>query len=272
MMKVFVSMGRAAAALGLAAGALLPLSASAQSGEKWIVTATIYGYLPDIGGKLSVPVDTGGHGINVDAQTIIDHLKMTFMGTLDVHNGRWGAFTDIIYLDVGGNKSNVRTDIAGLPVETTTDLNFDLKGALWTVAGEYRVISDPSVQMDVVAGARLFSLKPKFGWSFHGDLGPIPESGRSGSRELSGNIWDGVVGVKGKVLFGDDRKWYAPYYADIGTGQSQLTWQLAGGVGYAFGWGQVFGMWRYIDYDFKSGRELEKINFNGPMLGVAFQW
>ena len=28
-------------------------------------------------------------GVNIDANTIIDHLKMTFMGALDIHNGKW---------------------------------------------------------------------------------------------------------------------------------------------------------------------------------------
>jgi hypothetical protein len=31
-------------------------------------------------------------------------------------------------------------------------------------------------------------------------------------------------------------------------------------------------MWRYLDYNFKSGKDLEDMNFNGPMFGVAFHW
>ena len=277
-MKFLRPVRNAFATFSVAAVVLLPVTVIAQpaqsqwEAERWMFSATIYGFLPDIGGKMSVPVDTGGHSINVDAKTIINNLKFTFMGTLDVHNGRWGAFTDVIYLNVGANKSNVRTDTIGLPVETTADLNFDLKGTVWTVAGEYRIISDPSNKLDVLAGARLFSLKPTLGWSFHGDIGPIPEASRTGSKELSGTIWDGIIGIKGRYMFGDDRKWFAPYYADVGTGQSELTWQIAGGVGYTFGWGQVFGMWRYLDYNFKSGKPLETMNFNGPMIGVAFQW
>jgi hypothetical protein len=277
-MKSHRTFGKVTAALGLAAGAFLSATACAQSNpagneaDKWMFTASIYGFLPHIGGRLSVPVDAGGDSIDVDAKTIIDHLKFTVMGTFDAHYGNWGAFTDVIYLNVGGNKSNVRTGTIGVPVETTADLNLDLKGTIWTVAGEYRVISDPAMKMDILAGARLFDVKTTLGWSFHGDIGPIPEPGRNGSREISGNVWDGIVGVKGNYAFGDDRKWFAPFYLDVGTGDSQLTWQIAGGIGYRFGWGEVFGMWRYLDYNFKSGKELEDVNFNGPMVGVAFQW
>ncbi len=35
-----------------------------------------------------------------------------------------------------------------------------------------------------------------------------------------------------------------------GTGQSDLTWQVFGGVGYTFSWGSAVAGWRYLDYDF----------------------
>jgi hypothetical protein len=278
-MKIFHPFGSAMTALVFAAGALLPATSTAQSAptsyepEKWMFTATIYGYLPTIGGNVSFP--TGGSSIDVDANTILSHLKMTFMGTLDAHNGRWGVFTDVLYLDLGGSKSNTRDFSIGhhdIPADTTADLNLDLKGIIWTVAGEYRIVSDPSTKVDVLAGARLFGVKPTLGWSINGDLGPIPESGRSGSKQISESIWDGIVGVKGRYAFGDNRQWFVPFYLDVGTGQSQLTWQIAGGIGYTYHWGSVFAMWRYLDYNFKSGNGLDSLNMNGPMIGAAFQW
>ena len=63
-----------------------------------------------------------------------------------------------------------------------------------------------------------------------------------------------------------------PYYADVGTGESQLTWQVYGGLGYQFSWGEVFAVWRYLDYNFKSGSAIKDINFNGPAIGVGFRW
>lgn len=157
------------AALALMAGAVLPATAMAQStpnnwdAGKWKVGATVYAYLPSIGGQMKFPVDAGGSSLNVDADQIIDSLKFTFMGTLDVHNGRWGFFTDVVYMDVGGNKSNTR-DFSigniGLPAGTTADLELDLKGLVWTLAGEYRVAADPAWTVDVVAGARMLDVKP----------------------------------------------------------------------------------------------------------------
>ena len=44
--------------------------------------------------------------------------------------------------------------------------------------------------------------------------------------------WDGIVGAKGAFALGDKHKWVVPYYVDIGTGDSDVTWQAELGVGY----------------------------------------
>jgi hypothetical protein len=267
--------------LVLVTGMLLPVVAFAQTPQAysdsgtWRYAASINGYLPSIGGKTTFPADSSGSGINVTADTIIDNLKFTFMGSFDASNGRWGVFTDVLYLDVGGTKSQTR-DFSigniGLPADTNADLSLDLKGLIWTLAGEYRAASDPDLTMDVLAGARLFDIKQKLGWAISGNLGPIAASGRSGSVEVGDKVWDAIVGVKGRYSFGESRKWSVPFYLDVGTGQSELTWQGAVGIGYAFRWGEVSALWRYIDYKFKSGSKVEDINFNGPQIGATFRW
>ena len=78
------------------------------------------------------------------------------------------------------------------------------------------------------------------------------------------------VGAKGRFSFGDRREWFVPYYVDVGTGQSKLTWQAFGGIGYSFGWGDVIAVWRYIDYRFDQDDASFKMN--GPAIGVGFHW
>src|SRR5258705_10160207 len=88
--------------------ASVPVAAAAQElSDQWQFRASVYGWLPDIGGTTTFPAGTGS-SINVDASQIIDTLKFTFMGTFEAQKGRWGAFTDVIYLDVGGSKSGTR--------------------------------------------------------------------------------------------------------------------------------------------------------------------
>lgn len=269
-----------AAMLAVGAATAFPAAALAQSSSpwdagKWRFSAILYAYLPSIGGTLNVPFASAGPSIDVDADTLLDSLEFAFMGTLDAHNGRWGAFTDVLYLNVSGSESATR-DFSigniGLPANVTGDLSLDLKGVVWTLAGEYRVVADRNWTVDAVGGARLFGLKPKISYALSGDIGSLPVPGRSGSTEAKTDNWDAIVGVKGTYRFGTGNEWSVPFYADVGTGESDLTWQAAIGIGYSFKSVDLLAMWRYIDYKFDSGGPIDDMSFNGPMLGVRFHW
>jgi len=280
-MKICTLAGGGMAVMALAASALLPMSVAAQTtqsgwgAEKWQFTATLYGWVPAIDQTVNFPGDQGSTDVHVGMSDVLSALKMTFQGSFDAHNGRWGIFNDLFYADLGGAKSRTRdfsVGNIGLPASTETDLTLDIKTLIWTVAGEYRIESDPAWTLDLLAGARMAQMKPTLDYSITGDLGPLVIPGREGSKQVDERVWDGIVGVKGRYTFGDGRKWYVPFYADVGTGQSQLTWQIAGGIGYTADWGSVFATWRYLDYSFKSGNKLDDFSLNGPMVGVAFQW
>ncbi len=265
------------AALSVAAGAIAPTLSAAQTSQpadKWQVAASIYGYLPTLSGSTRFP--SSGSSVEVDADTIIDNLKMTFMGSLDVHNGRWGVFNDVLYLDLGNSKTGVRDVTLGgssIPASVSANLDYDLKGLIWTVAGEYRLATgNPAYTIDLLAGARYFDLKQTINYSIGGTVGQFPLAGTSGTSEVSGDVWDGIIGVKGRYALGQNRQWYVPYYLDVGTGQSDLTWQAAIGLGYVFSWGELSAMWRYLDYNFESGKAIESMTFNGPMFGATFRW
>ena len=48
--------------------------------------------------------------------------------------------------------------------------------------------------------------------------------------------------------------------------------QTATGLAYAFRWGELSAMWRYLGYHSKSGKKLEDISFSGPLVGATFRW
>jgi len=199
---------------------------------------------------------------------------MTFMGSLELHNGKWGAYTDLLYVNVGSSKSGTRDfQVDGRPVDLTGNLNLDVKMVGWTLAGQYRLATgDPALTADLLAGARVLSVKNTLGWSFAGAAGSHPLVGRSGSTEVEDSFWDAIIGIKGRYAFGAERQWFVPYYLDIGTGQTKLTYQIATGIGYKFGWGEMAATWRYISYDMKSGKPVESVTFNGPQIGATWRW
>lgn len=285
-MKLPNSLANAITVLCMGSAALVPAPAAGQpattqpapaawEAEKWRVTATLYSWLPAIDAKVIFPGDAGSTDMHVPFSDILSHLKMTFMGSAGVHNGRWGVFTDLLYLDVGGVKSQTSDFTIGntrIPAGTTADLTVGIKSWVWTLAGEYRVVSDPAWSVDLLAGARMLYLKPTLGWSVNGDLGPVFTPGRSGSKSVSETLWDGIVGVKGRYVFGEDRAWFVPFYLDVGTGQTKFTWQATAGIGYSYRWGDVLAVWRYLDWNAKSGSSLSDLNMSGPMLGAVLHW
>jgi hypothetical protein len=177
-------------------------------------------------------------------------------------------YTGVLYMDVGGDTSQVRNfSINGAAVPVSTDLSLDLKAVVWTLAGQYRVVSTPSWTVDLLGGARMLYLKAAVDYTISDPL-----RSNQGSRETSGTTWDGIVGTKGRYGFGDQRQWFVPFYLDLGTGQSALTWQASTGIGYSFRWGDVIATWRYLDWNGRSGKHVEDLSLNGPMLGAELHW
>jgi hypothetical protein len=280
-MKNCTRLKRQVAILALAAGTLLPSLAAAQApqapwqAEKWQFQGSLNLWLPSIGGNSKYPVDSGGSSVNVNSDKLLDSINGFFMGSLEAHNGRWGAFTDVTYFDLSGSKSGSRDFTIGnigLPATTSANLGLNIKSTIWTLAGEYRVKSDPGLKVDLVAGARLLDVTSKLDWSIAGAFGNITAASRTGSLTANESFWDAIIGVKGRVMFGADRKWSVPFYLDVGTGQSDRTTQAAVGLAYTFNWGDVYATYRYLDYSIKSGKVLQDVNLSGPMLGATFRW
>ncbi len=267
--------GRAVAtALLFALAAGTTVNAEAQSRpDETRFRATIYGYFPGLSGTTEFPSGAGGPSINVNAKDILDSLKMAFMGTLEVQSGRWGGLVDWVYADLGSEKSGTREfAIHGqqLPVGLTANLSLDVKTNILTLAGTYSFIDTPSYSTGLVFGARMLDMDNTLDWTFMG-TGPAGIA-RTGRSEVSSTNWDAIIGVRGRAHFGSALNWFVPYYADIGTGNSKLTWQAMTGLGYSFGWGDVVAVWRYLDYDFDSGEPVQSLTFNGVAVGVSFRF
>jgi hypothetical protein len=256
------------------AGALAPACAAAQAlSDDWKFRGSIYMWMPEITGSANLP---GNNTVDIDVKfhSLLDHLKMAGMGNIAVQKGRWGAFTDLIYFDVGGATTKTQDRmIDGIPVPVTVklDTGLDFKAFVWTLAGSYRLQAEPGSSFDILAGARMLRLDTTLNYTLSESVGPLVGPNQTGSRNAAGNTWDAIVGAKGRAGFGANREWFVPYYADVGTGQSQYTYQLSAGIGYAFSWGEVIAVWRYLDWK-EPGDKVPELTVNGPQLGVAFNW
>jgi len=255
--------------LGVAVG---PAHAQTTETESWQFALTAYGYLPAISGSAYFPVTGTGANFNFNQSDLINNLKMTFMGAFDAHYGRWGFFTDVLYLDIGRRNTNVHDFTIGgigIPANTTSDVSIDMKSWIVNAVGEYRMLAEGGSTLNAVVGVRYLSLKQRLEWNFTGSIGSLPAAARAGNQEISSNIVDGIVGVKGQLR--GDSGWAMPFYLDVGTGGAQFTWQGAVGLAYMFHWGDLGFFYRYIDFRFDS-RQLQDLTIAGPMVAATFRW
>jgi hypothetical protein len=217
----------------------------------------------------------GATTIEADADTLLRNLEFGFMGSFEATKGRWGAFTDVMVFDVANSRTGTGTlTVSGiaLPPGVSAQASLDIETTVWTLAGLYRAVDTPEAAVDVLAGGRMLELRTELGWDFSHAFGPFVGPGRSGSSEARRTNWDAIVGVKGRLRFGGERRWFVPYYVDVGAGQSDRTWQATAGLGYAFDWGEAVIAWRHLDYRFAASDRMQDLAFDGPAVGVAIRW
>jgi hypothetical protein len=251
--------------------------------DKWTFAVRPYLWAPGISGTLKYDVPPTGDGAaNVDfASYVLENLNFALMLTAEARKGNWSVLTDVVYLDVESGDTNVKsvsfTGPGGqfeVSAGANLDTNASLSGVLWELAGGYTVARGGNSSLDVLAGFRLLSIKAESDWLLSGSItgpGPGQSFAGSGSASQSETLWDGIIGVRGRVAIGDSR-WGIPYYLDVGTGNSALTWQGVAGIEYRYDWGDLQLMYRYTYYDMKENELLQNVSFDGPAIGVNFRF
>ena len=234
----------------------------------WQHRLTVYGWFPSIEGTINYDLPGSGDSASSDASDYLDKLKMAFMGAYEGRRDEWSLKVDLIYLNFGNTDQNaISIPIGPGQPQIQVAAKQDLIGWQLGLYGGYSAVQTEDVTLDVMAGLRYLDIDLDARLDISGPLPPtIP------SRELSESVglWDGVVGVKGH--FDLNKNWYIPYHLDVGTGDSDLTWQALGGVGYRFDWGGVLLGYRYLYYDQGDSGVIQDLEFSGPVFGVNFDF
>ncbi|MGB5423368.1 MAG: hypothetical protein WBN03_14490, partial [Desulfobacterales bacterium] len=201
--------------------------------DKWEFGAEIYLWGASIGG------DTGtGSDVDISFDDLLSNLEMVFMGVAQARKGKWSLMLDAIYLDVKG-EDNFTIPVDGSLINANGSV--ELTGWILTPSVGYNLLQTERIHLDVLAGARYLYLKSDAKFAL------VTPTSIKKRDTVSGSGWDGIIGVKGYVNL--NKNWYLPYYADIGTGSSNLTWQLFGGVGYRFKRLDLIAAYRYMDWN-----------------------
>lgn len=268
---------------------LFTSSAFAQSAQPstdaWRYSVTPYLWLPSLNGTLRYgppPASGATPTVSVDTDKILGDLNFAMMVSADARKNRWSIVTDLIYLDLSGDKNGIKSidfnpgpgpiNVLSTALDAGTDVK--IKGAIWSLAGGYAVVDDPRNTLDVIAGFRYFDLEATTDWRISATVtGPLGAANfaRFGSIKQTDQIWDAIVGVRGRSKVGDG-KWFIPYHLDVGGGDSTLTWQGVLGVGYTYKWGDVGVAYRYLSYKMGGNKLIEDLAVGGLSLGATFRF
>jgi hypothetical protein len=246
----------------------------------WHFAVTPYIWLPNVNGNLRIDPFPSGPGASAEAETgpnnYLENLTFALFLSGEARKGPWAVFTDIIGLDFANQESSLKS-VSGpggtihIPRDQNVNTETSLRGGVWTLAGSYTVARNDTATLDLLAGARYLVLKTQIDWDLTTTVtGPGISVQRSGSHSNRGDIVDGIVGLRGRLLFGGG--WFVPYYLDFGTGGSTLTWQGLAGIGYAFDWIDVLVSYRNLYYDQSSDKLLQNIRFSGGAVGLTFHF
>lgn len=222
------------------------------TGDNWETDLSVYLWGAGING--STP---GGAEIDVGFDDIISELDFALMGTIESRKGKWTVIGDVVFLNVSADKS---TTLPILPVDVKADLS--LEGLVITLLGGYNVNNSGNNVTDIVFGMRYFKVDTSVQTVFNGSL--------VRGQSVSEDVYDAVIGVKGEL--GLNEKWFMPYYFDVGTGQSDSTIQVLGGIGYKYSWGDLQLVYRHLEWNLDDDSLLSDIGFSGPIFGGTFHF
>jgi len=227
------------------------VAAQEKSFDEWQYEFQINAWLPTI--KPTLPT---GETLNWSLSDLLSNLDMMAQLGGGARKGKWSIAVDVLYINLG-DKRTISGEIIDHPVEL--EANLDLRALPFSVIAGYQVAESEKNRIDIIGGVRYIYIRVPITLS----LGNLQQTVRAKIE-----IWDGIVGLQGKTTLND--QWYFDYYGDIGTGQSDITWQIKAGFGYNFNkWTALFG-YRHLRWDYERGTGLKDLTITGPY--IAAKW
>ncbi|WP_319549877.1 hypothetical protein [Desulfogranum marinum] len=199
-----------------------------------------------------------GDEIDVSFSDVLGDLDGGLMGILSAQKGKWTLLANIIYLSIHQETSS-NANFVGVP--TKFDIDAKMKGYISTFGVAYRAVDKDLASLDLLVGARYFKLDLDLDAEIAGSMTKYSDSE---------DVLDGIIGAQ--VLFDLSDRWYFSLYADVGVGDSKLTWQVWPGVGYRLDKVELVAGYRHLAWETDEGDTIEDINFSGPMFGIKFRF
>ena len=192
------------------------------------------------------------------------------MASYQARKGKWSMLGDLIYLDVEANERiDFEGPIGGDLIQGGIDATLGVEGLVFNLGAGYTLYDDnEGTVTDFMFGARYLDLNNDLVLKL--DL-PLPDIGQEVKISGGDDVWDAIAGFRGRIRIGE--RWFLPWIANVGAGQSDFTWGAMAGVGFqAAEWVDIVGTYRYLKWEFDDNDALADIDFSGPALGAVFRF
>jgi hypothetical protein len=229
----------------------------AEPEDEWVFTVAPYIWAAGLNGDVA---QFGLPEVDVDVSfgDILDHFDIGLMGAAEARYGRFSLATDLLWVKLSDNKGTPHGILADSVDATAETL-------MLTGAGAYSLIFEEGGNLDILAGARLWSITTDL--DFKGGL----LDGVSGSDS---STWvDPIVGLKGRFDIGSD--FYLTGWGIVGGFgvSSEFMWDAMGALGYQFsdGFSMIAG-YRGVGVDYHNDGFVYDIVQHGPIIGAVFRF
>jgi hypothetical protein len=231
----------------------------ANAGESDALTWTVTPYIfapsmnVDLKTNPEIDFDTPTISNQSDFKDILDKIDMAFMGHVEAQGDGFGAFVDVMYIDLGDNKDFDKFYT-----------NSDLSAIILDVAGVWSPGDARYNGFEVYAGLRYIDM------DFEANLVPNDPLINPIKVDAGDSYSDFLIGARYIGEF--NPKWGYVLRADGSFGQTDGTYNLSALLTYRLSHGAFEFGYRYFDVGLpigNNGGELD-MTLNGVVIGYTF--
>ncbi|TCR91751.1 hypothetical protein [Rhizobium sp. BK376] len=234
---------------------LAPAPAAVQAPSGWTFEVTPYFWAAGISGDV-------GHGrlppahVSADFGDLFDHLDFAAMITGEARYDRFSVFGDVLYTKLSYSTGTPRGIVAN-SVDVTA------KSFAGLIGVGYALLDDPSGHLDIVGGARIWSVDTSLSLN-GGFLGGF-------DGDLSKTWVDAVAGLRGNYFFTPHI--YGTGWGLVGGGGAKVDWDVGAGLGYKFNDTiSATAGYRALGVNYDRDNFLFDVVEQGPILGLTIRF
>ncbi len=231
--------------------------AKAQEPEPgWSAQVSPYVWASGIGGSIRPFTGAPTIEFNESFSEVLENLDAAVFVSGYARRDRFVLLGDFSYV------SSSRSGIALVPGVGPAPASGRLRQISATLAGGYRVVSEPGVNVDVLGGLRSWSVR-----------GVVDIAGGALSRSQGLEFTDPILAVRIHIV--PASRWSAVLYGDIGgfSVGSKLTAQWLGTANYSFNDRLYLSAgYRHLELDYRDSGARIDVRMSGPLVGATWRF